>query len=93
VRPLGKAKRSVVRPKVDEVHIGAPGVFGKADPPSADDDALAATKALAMSTAVLPGQRESEALAVANRMLRESAGAQRTVTFAAHALNGRQPVR
>ncbi|HEX8665628.1 MAG TPA: pilus assembly protein TadG-related protein [Beijerinckiaceae bacterium] len=48
---------------------------------SADDAALAATKALAMSTAATPGQRESEALSVANRMLSESAaGAQRTVT-------------
>jgi hypothetical protein len=48
---------------------------------SADDAALAATKTLAMSTAVLPGQRESEALNIANRMLRESApSAQRTVT-------------
>src|SRR3712207_3314185 len=48
---------------------------------SADDAALAATKTLATSTAATPGQRESEALSVANRMLKESAaGAKPTVT-------------
>ncbi len=44
----------------------------------ADETALASTKALATSTAVSPSQRENDARKLAERLLKDAAGTQRT---------------
>ena len=46
----------------------------------ADETALASTKALATSTAVSPSQRENDARKLAERLLKDAAGTQRTIT-------------